>query len=69
MTHTPSKGLRVKFDHYSITGLNRVSQLAQQKSYHQLLQMCHCQLINHLALGSAIPLKNSLKDPKESESA
>ena len=60
------KGLRAVFDHYGTTGLDRVSQSSQQKSYHQLLQVC--QLLN-LARGSAILLKDSLTDPKQSENA
>ena len=56
------KGLKAVFEQYSGPG----KRLLQQKSHHQLLQVC--QLLN-LARGSAILLKDSLVDPRQSENA
>ena len=54
------KGLKAVFEQYA----GRLNRSSQQKSHHQLLQVC--QLLN-LTRGSAILLKDSLVDPRQSE--
>ena len=61
------KGLRAVFDQYGGGGSGgSMGGLLNLKSHHQLLQVCGLLI---LARGSAILLKDSLADPRQTENA
>ena len=61
------KGLRAVFDQYGGEGSGgSMGGLLNLKSHHQLLQVCGLLI---LARGSAILLKDSLADPRQTENA